>query len=91
MNKIKFVMILLGLAAFASSCQEEFEPEIIPGSELAGEWYVTYTVGGDDIYGVGYTTLLTYTTAAADGSQIWVTDHGHFWDFMGKVNANPDA
>lgn len=81
----------MAMVAFTSSCQKEYEPEMVPGHELAGEWYVTYTVGGVDIYDFGYSTMMTYNTAAADGQQIWVTDQGHFWDYQAKVNANPEG
>lgn len=91
MRKIKSVFLLLGLVAFMSACQEEYEPEMIPGHELAGEWYVTYTIDGVDVYGVGYSTILTNNTAAADGSEIWVSDEGHFWDYKAKVPANTEG
>jgi hypothetical protein len=89
MKQIKLMFILVALVAFASSCQEEYEAEMIPGHELAGEWYVTYTIGGVDVYNFGYSTIMTNNTAAADGKQIWVSDLGHFWDYKAKVNADP--
>ncbi len=89
MKQIKLMFILVALVAFASSCQEEYEAEMIPGHELAGEWYVTYTIGGVDVYNFGYSTIMTNNTAAADGKQIWVSDLHHFWDFKAKVNADP--
>lgn len=91
MKQIKVLFILIAMVAFTTSCQKEYEPEMIPGHELAGEWYVTYTIGGVDVYNFGYSTILTSTTAAADGKQIWVTDQGHFWDYKAKVNANAEA
>jgi hypothetical protein len=91
MKKIKGIIILVALVAFASSCQEEYEPEMFPGHELAGEWYITYTIGGVDVYGFGYSTILTFNTAAADGSEIWVSDEGNFWDYKAKVAANPSG
>lgn len=92
MKKIKGLIILVALVAFASSCQEEYEPVMYAGHELAGEWYVTYTIGGVDVYGVGYSTILTFNTATSDdGSQIWVSDEGHFWDYKAKVAGNPSA
>jgi len=82
----KPILLLSILAIFATGCDEwgEFEPETIEGHELAGEWYVRYTVGGQDIYNLGYNTLLTSTTAAADGKEILINDLQHFWDFMVK-------
>lgn len=91
MRKIKGLIILVALVAFTSSCQEEYEPVMFPGHELAGEWYVTYTIGGVDVYNFGYSTILTFNTAAADGAEIWVSDEGHFWDYKGKVAGNPSA
>ncbi len=87
--KFNKLMILAFVALGLSACQKEYVKETIPGSELAGRWYVEYTVGGEDIYGVGHTTLLTYTTAAADGKEIIVTDEDHFWSFKAKTPANP--
>ena len=91
MRQIKLMFVLIALVAFTTSCQKEYEPEMITGHELSGEWYVTYTIGGVDVYGVGYTTLLTNNTAAADGKQIWVSDQGHFWDYKAKVSSNVEG
>jgi hypothetical protein len=91
--KINKLLIVLGLLVVgASACQEEYEVPMIMGNELAGEWYVTYKVGGVDIYGVGYSTMLTTTTADAstenDAGEILVTDLGHFWDYKAKTPSN---
>ncbi|MFY0644788.1 MAG: hypothetical protein JXR19_10015 [Bacteroidia bacterium] len=90
MKKIKGIVMLIALVAFISSCQEEYEPEMYAGHQIAGEWYVTYNLGGTDV-GHGYSTMLTFNTAANDGAQIWVSDEAHFWDFKAKVAANPEG
>lgn len=95
--KIKNIFKTLALTVVASmtlaSCSGwgDYEPEMIPGNQLAGEWYVTYKVGGVDIYGLGYNTLLTATTAAADGKELLIDDQGHFWTFKVKSPMNVDA
>ena len=82
-NKIIILTLLVvGLAA----CQEEYEKELIPGSELAGEWFVETLTGGAVV--VGHERVMTYTTAAADGNQIWFDDAGHIWPVKAKIDAN---
>ena len=89
--KLNKLIILFLCVIAASSCQEEYEVPMVPGNEVAGEWYVTYTVGGVDIYGVGHTSMLTSNTAAGTGDSILVTDVGHFWDFTAKSIASPSS
>lgn len=50
---------------------------------LSGEWYVLYQFDDGagnigDWYGVGYTTLFTYNTAAEDKDKMWISDAGNF-------------
>jgi hypothetical protein len=81
-------LLIVGMAALTfSACDEwgEYQPETIPGHELAGEWYVRYTVGGVDVYSLGYNTFLTSTTAAADGKELLLDDQHNFWDFVVKT------
>ena len=90
MKKIKGIIALVVLLAFASSCQEEYEPVMFPAHQLSGEWYVTYTIGGVDVYNWGHTTIMTYNTAN-DEDSIWVTDNDHFWGYRAVVGANPEG
>jgi hypothetical protein len=88
--KIRKLAILTCMVAALGACNDEYEPETIPGNNLAGEWYVQ-TMDDQGNVLLGYQTILTATTAAADGSQIWVDDLGHIWPFKGKINANPEG
>ncbi len=83
---LKHVIILCLGTFMLTACDDwgEFEPEVIPGSELAGEWYVQYTIGGVDVYGLGHNTFLTSTTSAADGNELLLNDQSNFWDFIVK-------
>ncbi len=63
----------------------------------AGDWYVTYdgvddagNVLYDDVYGMGYTHLYTYNTAANIPTQMYVDDQYYFWPFKIKVNLDID-
>lgn len=61
---------------------------------LAGEWYVLYEFDDGagnigDWYGVGYTTLFTYNTAAEDKDKLWITDDDNFWVY--KIKADCDV
>jgi hypothetical protein len=82
-------LIIFALVAIGFVGCEEYETEMIPGNELAGEWFVQTYVGGSAV--VGYEHFFTYTTAAADGKQIWVDDYGHIWPFKAKIDANPSG
>ncbi|MFT4521669.1 MAG: hypothetical protein ACI8ZN_000606 [Bacteroidia bacterium] len=92
LNLKTLTLIFAGLVLF-SSCEDwkAYEPEQLPGNHMANEWYVTYKVGGVDIYNFGYSTIITSTTAAADGENLIVTDQGHFWDYLVKSPMNADA
>lgn len=83
--------IILGIVAlFATSCQKEYETELLPGSDLAGEWYVETGIDGVVFASLGHQLISTYNTAAADGS-IWLDDQGHIWPMRGKINLAPGA
>lgn len=62
---------------------------MVPGHEVAGEWYVQTFLGGTAV--LGHQSILTYNTAAATGDSIWVDDAGHIWPFKGKLAANAGA
>lgn len=88
------VLVLLGTLA---SCEKDApEVDYTATYPVSGEWWVTYKVETspgvfEDIYHVGYTPLLTYNTAANKPTEIWVDDHGNFWDFKVKSGLNmPD-
>jgi hypothetical protein len=93
--KPKYFLLYLILAALVVSCETLPDPEyeysvVWP---VSGEWWVTYkfddgTGNIDDWYGVGYTRLLTYNTAANTTDSIWITDNYNFWQFKVKAGLN---
>lgn len=92
MKKLSIIVFTL-LLGFMVSCDKKKDPTVDYvnlGKNLPGEWWVTYTVDGVDIYGVGHSVLLTFNTAENTSTDMWVTDNGHFWDFQVKANANVD-
>jgi hypothetical protein len=96
---MKFNIIALALVASAfslSSCERD-EPEMkkTEALPLAGEWFVKYEVETspgvfEDIYHVGYSTLVTSNTAANTKNEIMVSDEGNFWNYKVKANADAD-
>lgn len=97
MKKIFITMIIVAFSVLSfTSC----EKDPIGGTNteaMAGEWYVTAVAvdaNGDvvyedaDLFGIGYFHLDTYNTATDAGTEMWVDDLGHFWDF--KVKASID-
>ncbi len=103
MMKNKIIIIIAVLAFGFSSCEKLWDmnqpadPEVEYSAvwPLAGEWFVQYKFDdGDgnigDWYGVGYTTLFTYNTAAEDNDKFWISDDGNFWTYTVKSDCNVD-
>lgn len=84
----KYIVILFAMLGFGlASC--DTETDVSPGGtqveKLAGDWMVhtpQYAAAGTMEFHI-------YNTATDDGTEIWVEDAGHFWDF--KVRAACDA
>lgn len=72
------------------SCTED--PEVWDSKvlDLSGDWFVRYDHEeyGEDPFGKGFKPLMTFNTAKDDGTEIWITDDGSFWDYKVKVNVN---
>ena len=103
-NKIVIISILIILLGGMSGCRKMYEmnqpkePEVEYSAikTLSGEWYVVYRFDDgdgniDDWYGVGYTPLFTYNTAAEDTDKFWISDAGNFWSYTVKSSCNVDA
>jgi len=92
MNMRKVIIYSLALFMIFSvfSCTED--PEVWDSKvlELSGDWFVRYDHEsyGEDPFGSGFTPLMTFNTAKDDGTEIWITDDGNFWDYKVKVNVN---
>jgi hypothetical protein len=52
--------------------------------KVANEWWVTFTVNGADIYGLGHQKLATYNTAA-NNNEIWIDDYENTWQYKVKA------
>jgi hypothetical protein len=83
---------ILIMAAFLviimASCQtEDIDPGAAANNELSGEWFVEYNheVFGHDPWGVGYTRLLTSTTASESANELIITDEENFREFRVKA------
>jgi len=91
--------ILSGIAVillFATmvSCNES-DPNIkhTNAEAFAGEWFVTYSLGGSDVGG-GYSTIITSNTAANVATEFLISDYvdpnattGNFWSYKAKANS----
>ncbi|WP_089894250.1 lipid-binding protein [Kriegella aquimaris] len=86
-NIIKPLIFLFAISLFVS-CDEGGDPD--PGAtgvvEMAGDWYVQGFLDGEMI--ADYLQISTYNTAADDGTEMWIDDHGNFWDFKVKTPVN---
>lgn len=84
---IKPLIFLLAINLFVS-CDEGGDPD--PGAtqvvEMAGDWYVEGYLG--DTLISDYVRISTYNTSADDDTEMWVDDHGNFWDFKTKSPVN---
>jgi len=76
------IFILLGCISF--SCKKDFNPGETSAVKVANGWWVTFKLGGADVYNLGTFFINTYNTSANDDS-MWVDDLGHSWQFKVKV------
>ena len=85
--KKSILLAALGAILF-TSCDKNL-PDVggTTPEKLANEWWVTFTVDGDDIYGLGHTKLVTYNTAA-NNNEIWIDDQEHTWEYKVKALAD---
>jgi hypothetical protein len=72
------------IAFISSSCKKDVKPGETAAVKAANGWWVTFTLGGSDVYGLGTFFLNTYNTSANDDS-LWVDDLGHSWQFKVKT------
>ncbi|MBW8334916.1 MAG: hypothetical protein K0M40_23060 [Prolixibacteraceae bacterium] len=82
----KLALYTIGLLLFSvMSCTEEAEVWDSSTLDFAGEWWAEGSLDGN---GYGMTEHQTFNTAADDGSEMWITDGGHFWDYKVKCPIN---
>lgn len=86
--KNNILILAAVLVIFMGSCKtEDIDPGAAANNELSGEWFVEYnhSVYGHDPFGVGYTRLLTSTTASQSANELIITDEENFWEFRVKA------
>ena len=90
----KYIIHIIVCLSLIIGCEQE---DIVPGgtktNALSGEWFVNHnhSVYGIDPFEKGYLRIITANTASDDGSQMVLTDEGHFQDgltYRVKVNIN---
>lgn len=79
---IATAFIIIALVSF--SCKKEIKPGETAAVKAANGWWVTFTLNGSDVYGLGTFFLNTYNTSANDDS-LWVDDLKNSWGFKSKV------
>jgi hypothetical protein len=91
--KLKLLIFIALLGIGFASCDLTDDPEIggTVTQAVAGEWWTTFTIAGEDVYGLGYQVITTSNTAANSASEFLVHDGGHTWDYKVKVPLNLDA
>jgi len=93
-NIYKKVTLLLLAVVFLSSCErDDPEVELVAIGDMAGEWYVTYQVETspgvfEDVFGVGYTQLITYNTSENTPDSMFIDDLEHFWEYKTIVGVD---
>lgn len=82
------LIIAISFAFILLACEtEDIDPGAAANNELSGEWFVHYdhSVFGPDPFGVGYSRVLTSTTASESVSELIVTDEDNFWSYRVKT------
>ncbi|HUZ59084.1 MAG TPA: lipid-binding protein [Hanamia sp.] len=86
-----FPIIIILMALFAISCKKAIPDYGKTATENASNgWWVTFTLGGQDVYGLGHQFISTYNTSENPDS-IWIDDLGHTWNFKCKAAINYQA
>ncbi len=93
----KYTALLVAVLILSTSCEKE-EIGKTKTSDMAGEWYVkVYAVDQDgevvydDPFDNGMFHLDTYNTSADNETEMWIDDHGNFYEFKTKINVNLGA
>ena len=89
MKKILSILIIVVSILAFNSCQKVKDAGATSAVKVANEWWVTLTLNGDDIYGLGHFRLATYNTSANDNT-IFIDDYENGWDvkFKSTVDYN---
>ena len=87
MKIISKIAIVFLAVLILQSCQKTKDAGATSAVKMANEWWVTLTLNGDDIYGIGHFRIATYNTASNDNT-IWVDDYGNGWQVKFKAQAD---
>lgn len=84
---MKYFFIAIALILL-SSCKKEL-PTVggTSAQSMANEWWVTFTLNGQDVFNLGHQKITTYNTANNDNN-MWVDDLQHLWQFKVKTPAD---
>lgn len=90
-NKILILFAFLSIGVMSCDLGDDPTPGGTATQAVAGEWFTTFTVGGEDIYGIGYALITTSNTAANTANEFLITDNANTWDYKVKSPLNLDA
>jgi len=89
MNRIFRISAIIML--FSMSCTKKLEnPGATNTVAMSNEWWVTLTLGGNDLLGT-HVLFSTYNTSQNVADSLWLDDLGKGYDFKCKVLANPKS
>ncbi len=91
--KNRFLILSAFLMLGLVSCDLGKDPDVggTATQAVAGEWWTTFTIDGNDVYGLGYQQITTSNTAANIPTEFLVTDNDHTWSYKVKCPLNLDA
>lgn len=83
----KYIVLLFSMLVLVlTGCEKETEPGGTAVEKMAGDWWVTVSVGGEVV--AGPLKIFTYNTAANVPTEMWLDDGGNFWEFKVKMNTD---
>ena len=90
MKKIyTFILTVVAFAFTACDVVTDIEPGGTSVEKMAGLWTVTIDAEGkvviEDPYGLEYSQVSTYNTAANTATEMWLDDGENFWKYKLKV------
>ncbi len=89
MKKINFLLLIISLIVL-NSCDLTTDPDVggTNVQEMSGEWFLQLKDSATkDVY-VDYSLNTTSNDASNSSDKFWLIDHGSFWGFQSKMNAN---
>lgn len=87
--KKNIIAILTAMTFVLAGCEiGDIDPGEVENNDLSGHWFVHYdhSFFGPDPFGVGYSRMLTSTTADESATELIISDESNFWDYRVKAN-----